>query len=176
MIALALAGEPQLLLADEVTTALDVTIQDQILGLLLDIRRETGMAIILVSHDMGVVAETCDHVAVMYAGSILEIGAVADIFLRPRHPYTRALLDAIPRLDGDLERGRLQPVAGQPPDIRSLPRGCPFAARCQFVRSDCENVDMSMIEVEPGHVTACPFSPDAWVAFDGLAEERTARV
>jgi oligopeptide/dipeptide ABC transporter ATP-binding protein len=155
MIALALAGEPRLLLADEPTTSLDVTIQDQILHLLLELRRETGMAMVLVSHDMGVIAQTCDRVAVMYAGRLFEVGPVGSVFARPQHPYTRALLAAIPSLEG---RGsRLRPIGGQPPDLARLPAGCPFAPRCEHVRSGCESISVELAGIEPEHATACPF-------------------
>jgi peptide/nickel transport system ATP-binding protein len=155
MIALALAGEPRLLLADEPTTSLDVTIQDQILHLLLELRRETGMAIVLVSHDMGVIAQTCDRVAVMYAGRLFEVGPVDAVFARPQHPYTRALLAAIPSLEG---RGaQLRPIAGQPPDLARLPAGCPFAPRCEHARAECAEIAVELADVALGHATACPF-------------------
>jgi oligopeptide/dipeptide ABC transporter ATP-binding protein len=157
MIAMALSGEPRLLLADEPTTALDVTIQDQILFLLADVGRETGMSIILVSHDLGVIAQACDTVAVMYAGHLVEIAPVAELFARPRHPYTRALLDAIPRLDAGVARGELRAIAGQPPDLRELPPGCPFAPRCPYARPECVEVSMELLDVGPGHLSACPF-------------------
>ena len=157
MIALAISGRPRLLLADEPTTALDVTIQDQILVLLRQIRDETGMSIVLVSHDMGLIAQTCDRVAVMYAGRIVEVGPVADLFYQPEHPYTQALLGAIPRIDGAESRGELRAIPGQPPDVRELPSGCPFAPRCPHVREGCELVSMELEPVAPGHVTACPF-------------------
>jgi oligopeptide/dipeptide ABC transporter ATP-binding protein len=157
MIALALAGAPRLLLADEPTTALDVTIQDQILFLLADIRRETGMSMILVSHDMGVIAQTCDTVAVMYAGCLVEVAPALELFARPQHPYTRALLEAIPRLDMDVARGALRPIAGQPPDMRELSGGCPFAPRCAYARAACADVTMELLPVGPDHRSACPF-------------------
>jgi oligopeptide/dipeptide ABC transporter ATP-binding protein len=157
MIAMALSGEPRLLLADEPTTALDVTIQDQILFLLADIRRETGMAIILVSHDLGVIAQACDTVAVMYAGYLVEVAPAAELFARPQHPYTRVLLDAIPRLDAGVSRGELRAIAGQPPDLRELPAGCPFAPRCPHARAECRAVSMELVDVGPEHLSACPF-------------------
>jgi oligopeptide/dipeptide ABC transporter ATP-binding protein len=155
MIALALAGEPRLLLADEPTTSLDVTIQDQILHLLLELRRETGMAMVLVSHDMGVIAQTCDRVAVMYAGRLFEVGPAEAIFARPKHPYTRALLAAIPSLEARGEA--IRPIGGQPPDLARLPSGCPFALRCAYARPECTAVPLELEEVEPRHTTACPF-------------------
>src|SRR5439155_1717073 len=155
VIALALAGNPRLLIADEPTTSLDVTIQDQILHLLLELRRETAMSMLLVSHDMGVIAQTCDRVAVMYAGRLFEVGPVEAIFARPCHPYTRALLAAIPSLEG--RRGELRPIGGQPPDLARLPAGCPFAPRCEYVRPGCEGIPVELVEVEPAHASACPF-------------------
>ena len=157
MIAIALSGRPRLLLADEPTTALDVTIQDQILVLLREIRDETGMSIVLVSHDMGVIAQTCDRVAVMYAGHIVEVATVGDLFARPEHPYTQALLAAMPRIDGGATRGELEAIPGQPPDVRELPGGCPFAPRCAHAREGCESVSMELEHVRLHHVTACPF-------------------
>jgi oligopeptide/dipeptide ABC transporter ATP-binding protein len=157
MIALALAGEPRLLIADEPTTALDVTIQDQILHLLLELRSETGMSVILVSHDLGVIAQTCDHVAVMYAGRLVEKSPVDTIFRAPAHPYTRALLDAIPRLHGAGAGDELRPIPGQPPDLAALPPGCVFAPRCPLVRPGCEQVTMELVPISPGHESACPF-------------------
>jgi oligopeptide/dipeptide ABC transporter ATP-binding protein len=157
MIALAISGQPRLLLADEPTTALDVTIQDQILVLLRQIRDDTGMSIVLVSHDMGLIAQTCDRVAVMYAGRILEVGPAAGLFAQPEHPYTQALLSAIPRIEGGVTRGELRAIPGQPPDVRELPDGCPFAPRCPHARDGCRLVSMELELVGPGHVTACPF-------------------
>jgi oligopeptide/dipeptide ABC transporter ATP-binding protein len=156
MIAMALAGEPRLLIADEPTTSLDVTIQDQILHLLLELGRETGMSLLLVSHDMGVIARACNRVAVMYAGHLVEVGPAASIFARPRHPYTKALLEAIPRLE---TRGatELRPIGGQPPDLAALPPGCPFAPRCPHARAACATVSLELVETEAGHATACPF-------------------
>ncbi|MFB6612336.1 ABC transporter ATP-binding protein [Agromyces sp. NPDC056379] len=135
MIAAALATEPELLLCDEPTTALDVTIQDQILGLLRRMREERGMAMVFVSHDLAVVAEVCDRVAVMYAGRIVETGPVDEVLRSPRHPYTAALLASAPSFRGG--GGELATIPGTPPDPRQFPSGCRFAARCAFVRDDC---------------------------------------
>jgi oligopeptide/dipeptide ABC transporter ATP-binding protein len=157
MIAIAISCRPRLLIADEPTTALDVTIQDQILALLLELQKEEQMAILLVSHDLGVVAETCDRVAVMYAGYIVEAAAAQPLLETPLHPYTRGLLRALPTLGGDRRGDRLVPIAGQPPDLGRLPEGCPFAPRCTLVREDCTAVPMRLIEVQPGRRTACPF-------------------
>lgn len=159
MIAMALAGEPRLLLADEPTTALDVTIQDQILDLLGELQTEQGMSMILVSHDMGVIARMADRVAVMYAGRIVEQGPASVIFGEPAHPYTRALIDAMPKLRAHRDK-RLTTIAGQPPDLRRLSQGCPFAPRCTFAGDDCRDVSMDLREVAPAHLTACPFIDD----------------
>lgn len=156
-IALALAPQPRLLIADEPTTALDVTVQDQILHLLLDLRRDSGMAILLVSHDMGVIAQTCDTVAVMYAGYIVETAAAADLFVGAKHPYTRALLDAVPSVRSSVTGRSLSAIPGNPPDLRSLQPGCPFAPRCSFVRESCADVPMVLVPEGQGHSTACPF-------------------
>ncbi len=157
VIAMAMICGPKLLLADEPTTALDVTIQDQILSLLLELQRETGTAIVLVSHDMSVISETCDHVMVMYAGSVVESGPTARIFLSPAHPYTAGLLGSIPRVDG--RAGPLVPIPGQPPDLADLPPGCPFAPRCPVASAECRERPIRPRKVVDGHVTACHF-PD----------------
>jgi oligopeptide/dipeptide ABC transporter ATP-binding protein len=150
---MAMAGEPKLLLADEPTTALDVTIQDQILALLLELQDRNHMAMILVSHDLAVVAETCDSVAVMYAGRIVEAAPTRQLFEAPRHPYTLGLLSSIPRL-GD-HALRLVPIAGQPPSLADLPPGCPFFERCRFASADCATTPVRLREVVPGHASAC---------------------
>jgi oligopeptide/dipeptide ABC transporter ATP-binding protein len=157
MIALAIATGPRLLLADEPTTALDVTIQDQILALLAGIRRESGMAMILVSHDVGVIARDADEIAVMYAGRIVEHGPAEAVLRQPRHPYTRGLLAAIPRLEPRRAGVPLVPIAGQPPDLTDLPPGCPFAPRCPEARPACAEVPMVLDASPPGHGSACPF-------------------
>ena len=136
MIAMALAGQPDLLIADEPTTALDATIQAQILDLLSSIRRETGMAMVLISHDLGVVAENCDRVCVMYAGRIVEQAAAGQLFDDPRHPYTQGLIGALPPLDG--ARHRLSAIPGTVPDPQMMPNGCAFAPRCAFAGEACE--------------------------------------
>jgi oligopeptide/dipeptide ABC transporter ATP-binding protein len=157
MIAIAISCRPKLLLADEPTTALDVTIQDQILSLLLELQAEEGMAILLVSHDLGVIAQTCDRVAVMYAGYVVEEAGTEVLFARPAHPYTVALLQALPELAAQREDRRLVPIRGQPPDLVGLPEGCPFAPRCDLARPACAEVSMELLELAPGHGTACPF-------------------
>jgi oligopeptide/dipeptide ABC transporter ATP-binding protein len=170
-IALALAPQPLLLIADEPTTALDVTIQDQILHLLLDIRRDTGMAMIIVSHDMGVIAQTCDKVAVMYGGHIVEVAPVLDLFAHPRHPYTRALLDAVPEIRLGAGTGPVA-IPGQPPDLRSVSPGCPFTLRCSYARDACASVSMELMIRGQAHLTACPFI-DASATARGCASEVT---
>ncbi|MBL4916749.1 ABC transporter ATP-binding protein [Szabonella alba] len=137
MIAMALAGEPDLLIADEPTTALDATIQAQILDLLGRLRRQTGMAMVFISHDLGAVSAVCDRAAVMYAGRIVEQGEIGPLFRTPRHPYTRGLFDALPDLDAD--RRRLVPIEGTVPDPKALPGGCAFAPRCTRASALCHS-------------------------------------
>jgi oligopeptide/dipeptide ABC transporter ATP-binding protein len=153
MIAIALACGPQILIADEPTTALDVTIQAQILVLLRDLQRELGMAVVLITHDLGVVAQVVDRVVVMYAGRIVEEGSVAAVFERPSHPYTRLLLESIPLLDGRQER--LHTIAGMVPSLSHLPAGCRFHPRCPDARPACCERAPASFEVEPGHRAAC---------------------
>ncbi|MCZ0733117.1 ABC transporter ATP-binding protein [Phreatobacter sp. AB_2022a] len=152
MIAMALAGEPDLLIADEPTTALDATIQAQILDLIDEIRRESGMALVLISHDLGVVADLCDRVVVMYAGRIVEEAPVEALFDAPRHPYTRGLLAALPDLDGPLRR--LTAIPGTVPAPGRLPRGCAFAPRCAHAEAACRGA-VPMLAGAAGHRTAC---------------------
>lgn len=135
MIAMALAGRPDVLVADEPTTALDATIQAQILDLLAQLRRDTGMAMVLISHDLGAISQVCDRLVVMYAGRVVESGGVEDVFAAPRHPYTAGLLRSIPSLDGGGED--LPTIQGSVPDPGNLPPGCPFAPRCDFAEADC---------------------------------------
>lgn len=153
VIAMALICEPEILIADEPTTALDVTIQAQILELFKDIQRKTGVAIILITHDLGVVAQTADRIAVMYAGKIAETGTRADIFYHPQHPYTKGLLKSVPRLD--LDDADLVPIEGTPPDLFSPPEGCPFTARCGYAMEVCERVYPVKTEVSAGHDVCC---------------------
>jgi peptide/nickel transport system ATP-binding protein/oligopeptide transport system ATP-binding protein len=152
MIAIALAPQPRLLLADEPTTALDVTIQDQILKLILDLRDRLGMSVIFVTHDLGVVAQTCDRVAVMYAGKIVETGGVGDVFRAPRHPYTRGLLGSVPQ-SGD-ERRPLLSIEGTPPSLAAMPSGCAFHPRCSFRTARCE-AEAPVLEDAGAHQAAC---------------------
>jgi peptide/nickel transport system ATP-binding protein len=153
MIALALAGEPTLLIADEPTTALDVTVQRGILDLLDEFRRDSGMAVMLVTHDLAVVRSRADRIAVMYAGSVVESGSVAEVFQRPAHPYTRALLGARPLV---AERGiRLSAIAGSPPALDAHPPGCPFAPRCTFAELACSEQLPAVENVGEGHLARC---------------------
>lgn len=157
MIAIAIATQPQLLLADEPTTALDVTIQDQILKLLDELRNETGMSVILVSHDVGVVAQNSDFVAVMYAGRIMEYGSTEEVMLSPRHPYTQGLLTALPSFENAGKRQPLASIPGQPPNLADLPAGCPFRPRCPYVREECNSIPVELDRPYPEHASACPF-------------------
>jgi len=156
MIAMALANEPALLIADEPTTALDVTVQAQILDLIARLKDELGMAVVIITHDLGVVAEIADEIAVMYAGRIVERAPAARIFAAPEHPYTWGLLASIPRLD--TPRGEeLVPIPGSPPSLLGLPRGCSFAPRCQYAQPDHFEIDPLLEQVPgvPGHAVAC---------------------
>jgi peptide/nickel transport system ATP-binding protein len=153
MIAMALAGEPDLLIADEPTTALDATIQAQILALLGALRRDGDMAMVLISHDLGVVAENCDRVAVMYAGRIVEEAPAARLFDAPHHPYTQGLLDALPDLEGP--RRRLAAIPGTVPEPARLPPGCAFAPRCPRADARCTQVVPDFASIEGGHRAAC---------------------
>ena len=153
MIAIALASSPRLLLADEPTTALDVTIQDQILKLILRLRDELKMSVVLVTHDLGVIAQTCDRLAVMYSGRVVETGPVTAIFREPRHAYTLGLLNSVPRGGG--LRQPLASIAGQPPSLTSRPPGCAFAPRCSFVAEECLKAPPPLTRIAPRHETAC---------------------
>jgi oligopeptide/dipeptide ABC transporter ATP-binding protein len=140
MIAMAFSSQPELVIADEPTTALDVTVQAQILNLMDEFRRKAGSAVLLITHDFGIVAETCDRVLVMYAGQIVEEAATAAILSRPRHPYTQALIRSLPRLEGE-SGGRLPTIAGRPPDLAQPPAGCAFADRCGRAEERCRSVE-----------------------------------
>jgi oligopeptide/dipeptide ABC transporter ATP-binding protein len=153
MIAMALACEPDILIADEPTTALDVTIQAQILELIDELRQRLGMAVLLITHDLGVVAEVCDRVVVMYAGQVMEEGTVEQIFRDPRHPYTEGLLAAIPRLGEPVERLRVIP--GTVPSATSWPRACRFHPRCPYGWDLCVNAGPDLFEADPGHYSRC---------------------
>jgi peptide/nickel transport system ATP-binding protein len=160
MIAMALANEPKLLIADEPTTALDVTVQAQILDLLARLKEELGMALIIITHDLGVVAETADEIAVMYAGRVVERAPTRTIFSAPEHPYTWGLLRSIPRLDSPRDE-ELVPIAGRPPSLINLPGGCSFHPRCPYVRERHRKVDPPLAAGpdDPGHAVACLLEP-----------------
>ena len=154
MIAMALANDPELLIADEPTTALDVTVQAQILGLLKALTQETGAALILITHDLGVVARYADHVSVMYAGGIVESAPAIQLYSRPHHPYTQGLMASIPNLDGEVE-ARLTTIDGQPPDLAKQTSGCPFAPRCRAADPNCHTKTPPLEAVATNHLKAC---------------------
>jgi peptide/nickel transport system ATP-binding protein len=165
MIALALACRPSLVIADEPTTALDVVMQAQILELLERLREELGLALILISHDLGVLAETCDRIAVMYAGRIVETGPVSEVFARPQHPYTKRLLDSLPTIGGP--RTLAPPIPGSPPNPGHLPAGCRFRLRCPYAAERCLE-DPPLREVAAGQAAACHFAP--WTHWPPVGE------
>ena len=154
MIAMALACEPKLLIADEPTTALDVTIQAQILELMTELKQKLGMAIILITHDLGVVAGMCDRIAVMYAGKVVETGTADDIFYRPSHEYTKGLLLSVPNINDD-EHKKLVPIEGQPVDMLNPPAGCPFAPRCKSCMKICLRTMPEYTSLGDDHYSAC---------------------
>src|SRR5687767_13412063 len=154
MIAMALSCDPKLLIADEPTTALDVTIQAQILDLIMQLRQELGMAVILITHDLGVVAGVADKINVMYSGYIVESAPAEDLFAKPRHPYTLGLLRSIPRID-EPRKEKLIPIEGLPPDLIDAPAGCPFVPRCTYKVDRCVEENPSLEPAEPGHTIAC---------------------
>ncbi len=163
MIAIALACKPKLLIADEPTTALDVTIQAQILDLLRQLVAEENAALVLITHDLGVVAGMCERVNVMYAGMFMETGSAEQLFGSPRHPYTLGLLQSVPRLDA-ARRARLQPIEGAPRNMLSAPAACPFQPRCRYEVEESRREVPPLVEVEPGHKVACfnPVPADEW--------------
>jgi oligopeptide transport system ATP-binding protein len=166
MIAMAIALDPRILIADEPTTALDVTVQAQVMDLLKDLQQETGMGLILITHDLGVVNEVADNVAVMYAGEIVERGTVDDVFTRPAHPYTDGLMSSVPQVEA--KGGRLQPIVGQPPNLARIPSGCPFHPRCSRRRlgaeaapgRECATDVPPLRLVVPGREAACHYSEE----------------
>jgi oligopeptide transport system ATP-binding protein len=166
MIAMAIALDPKILIADEPTTALDVTVQAQVMDLLKDLQRETGMGLVLITHDLGVVNEVADNVAVMYAGRIVERGTVDDVFTDPGHPYTEGLMKSVPQVE--VKGGRLQPITGQPPNLARIPSGCPFHPRCSRRRigadalpgRDCAGDRPPLRLVVPGREAACHYSEE----------------
>ena len=163
MIAMALACEPDILIADEPTTALDVTIQAQILELMQSLQKELGMAIIMITHDLGVVAQMCDEVIVMYAGSICEQGTADEIFYNPKHEYTKGLMRSIPKLDRDGKK--LEPITGTPIDLLNMPEGCPFAPRCDAAMKICLRQRCQRMQINEDHQAAC------WVNVKEMAEK-----
>jgi oligopeptide transport system ATP-binding protein len=167
MIAIAISCNPKLLIADEPTTALDVTVQAGVLDLLHELRAEHDMGVIIITHDMGVVAETANDIIVMYAGQIVEQASAYDLFDRPEHPYTEALLEALPQVEGDgIRAGRLRSIPGRPPDLIAPPKGCRFAPRCAYAgMDDCAVVQPELREIRPGH----------WVRSQHPASERVAQ-
>ncbi len=169
MIAMAIACRPKILVADEPTTALDVTVQAQILELMRDLQRENDMGIVLITHDLGVVAQMADEVAVMYAGKIVERGSVDDVFYRPAHPYTLGLQQAMPS-DAEGARPRLEPIEGSPPDLFAPPPGCPYFERCPSAMKACGPALPPLWEVQPGHAARC------WLHHEDAAARRPARL
>jgi oligopeptide/dipeptide ABC transporter ATP-binding protein len=163
MVAMALSCNPSLILADEPTTALDVTIQAQILELMKDLSRRLGVAMLIITHNLGVVARYADRVNVMYAGKIIERGTAREIYANPRHPYTLGLLRSVPRLD-EPRKSKLSPIEGQPPDLMRLPAGCAFSPRCRYAVDRCTSDVPPLLPVGDGHDAAC------WVA-DRLGQE-----
>ena len=155
MIAMALSCNPLLLIADEPTTALDVTIQAQILELLHQLKAEMGMAVMLITHDLGVVADTAARVVVMYAGRVVEEAPVMELFTNPLHPYTQGLLASIPRIEKAERRPRLQAIPGMVPDLLDLPRGCKFQARCAKVFEPCRGEEPQLKQIKPDHFVRC---------------------
>ena len=153
MIAMALACEPDILIADEPTTALDVTIQAQILELMLELKDKLGMAIIMITHDLGVIAEMCDEIIVMYAGRVCERGTADEIFYNPRHEYTKGLLRSIPKLE--MGKEKLTPIGGSPVDLLNMPKGCAFAARCDQAMKICLTEQPDEISINPDHMASC---------------------
>ena len=170
MIAMALACEPDILIADEPTTALDVTIQAQILELMQQLQKEIGMAIIMITHDLGVVAQLCDEVIVMYAGSICEQGTADEIFYNPRHEYTKGLLRSIPT--ADTAGQRLQPITGTPIDLLNMPEGCPFAPRCDAAMKICIHQRCERMEINADHAAACWMNVKAGIENGAIAAEK----
>ncbi len=158
MIAMALAMEPKVLIADEPTTALDVTVQAQIMDLLADLRRDLDMAMILITHDLGVVADVADRIAVMYAGRIVEHADVRSLYRAPAHPYTKGLLNSIPRLDQ--RGGKLATIRGLPPNLMRIPSGCPFHPRCPYAQQVCVDVVPHDLVLGDGRTSACHFAQE----------------
>ena len=165
MIAIALAGKPKLLIADEPTTALDVTIQDQVIKLLNRLKKEMGMSVLLITHDLGVISQMCDNVAVMYAGYIVEYTDTMTLFASPRHPYTCGLIEAIP--SRNKHERPLQAIPGSTPSLEDLPKGCPFAERCAYCEAKCIQELPDLKEIAPDHFSRCHF-PEKLDDYKGL--------
>ena len=175
MIAMALACDPDILIADEPTTALDVTIQAQIVDLMKEMQQKNGNAIIMITHDLGVVADVADKIMVMYAGSPVEMGTADEIFYHPHHPYTWGLMRSIPKPEGD-EKHPLTPIEGNPPSLISLPTGCSFAPRCPYATDKCRASKPERVEVAPGHFARCHYAADeAFVAANAPESSRTKK-
>lgn len=171
VIAIALACNPQLLIADEPTTALDVTIQAQVLEMMNKLKRDLGTSMLLITHDLGVVAQVCDKVAIMYGGEIVEAGSLEDIFENTKHPYTMGLFGSIPNMEDDVDR--LSPIKGLMPDPTNLPSGCKFHPRCPYAKPICQEKIPTKTEVRPGHKTICLMYEEATKSlFDGPKEEK----
>ncbi len=153
MIAMALALNPPLVIADEPTTALDVVVQAQVMNVLKKLQRELKMSIIMITHDLSLIAEIADKIAILYAGKLVEFGTAEQIFLNPQHPYTKGLINSIPRLHGDIKK--LEWIPGLPPDLSNPPPGCRFHPRCKFRMDICDKEEPPIVEVEPGHYVAC---------------------
>ena len=173
MIAMALACDPDILIADEPTTALDVTIQAQILELMIEMQQRTGAAIIMITHDLGVVADMANDVMVMYAGKQVEYGSAHEVFYKPLHPYTWGLLDSLPRHDID-EKGTLLPIEGQPPSLIDVPPCCAFQPRCPYARSVCRTKVPELRDVENGHLAACHFAGEPGFVRGAATPDREA--
>ena len=156
-IAVALACEPRLLLADEPTTALDVTVQAGILRLLQRLREERGLAVVIITHDLGVMSALADRVCVMYAGRMAEVGPRSEVLFSPRHPYTRGLMDALPHPEA--AAAQLRPIPGSPPSLGRVPTGCPFHPRCPYAKASCSTHRPELLQIETGHLLACPVDP-----------------
>ncbi len=170
MIAMALSCQPELLIADEPTTALDVTIQAQILELIKKLKQETGTSVLLITHDLGVVAGMTDHLIVMYAGKIFEQAPTAELFARPGNPYMKGLLRSVP--DPLAEQGKLYQIPGLPPDVAHLPTGCPFASRCDYVQEICNREFPPFVQLTTEHFSLCHFAPEVYA--ESVGEQLTA--
>ena len=155
LIALALACEPKLLIADEPTTALDVMVQAQVLALLEELQRDHGLSLLFITHDLSVLTHTCEQLAVMYAGRIVEQGPSKEVFANPEHPYTRALAASFPSIGDPASRMNPRGLAGDPPDPSALPSGCPFHVRCDVATPECTTLDVALRDATPGRLAAC---------------------